>query len=139
MKKIALMIVCVIALAAPVFADDSTDALKVYKEYLTATTEKNLGKVMSLLDETSPDYKMQLKGVAESMLNSGLEYKITSAKLVGKTGDYIVLRVVQENIPPASNTDAKAVEVDALQIFKKGSDGEWKFRNSQILAVEVKE
>ena len=135
MKKIILLILCCIATCTAINADDSKDALKVYQEYLNATSAKNLGTVMSLLDKTSPNYPNEIKAVAESMINSNLTFKIISAKTVGKNTDILVLRITQQNIPSKDAPEtAQAVEIEALQIFKMGEDGKWKFRNSVILS-----
>ena len=135
MKKLLLLLIILTSVTA-VRADDFQDAFTVYKEYLSATKSKNLGQIMNRLDKTAPNYKSELKAVAESMLNMDIDFKIVSAKLVGKTGDYIVLRVTQQNLPKSDNPDIKSVEVDALQILRKAKDGKWKFRSSQILSVK---
>ena len=70
------------------------------------------------------------------MLNMDINFKIISAKLVGKTGDYILIRVVQQNIPHSDNPEVKSVEIDALQILRKDKDGKWKFGSSQILSAK---
>lgn len=127
---------CFIALSSSAKADDYKEALRVYKEYLAGTIKKDLGKVMDRLDKTSPTYKSEVKGVAEAMINSDMNFKIVSADLVGQNGDIIVLRIVQKNLPQVDNPNIKGVEVDALQILRKDESGKWKFRSSQILAIK---
>ena len=134
MKKILLLLLVSLSICT-VKADDYSDAFKVYKEYLGAMITKNLGKVMNCLDKTSPNYKSEIKAAAESMLNTDMSFKIKSAILVGETGDFIVLRVVQQNLPQTTNPDIKGVEIDALQILRKDENGEWLYRSSQILAI----
>ena len=136
MKKLLVLVFCLVATCTIAKADDYKDALNVYREYLAATSAKDLGAVMARLDKTSPNYPNEIKAVAESMINSQMTYKVTAAELVGKSGDYLVIRVVQQNKPDAANKKLKAVEVDALQIFKKDNNGKWKFRNSVILAAK---
>ncbi len=137
MKRIVLFaIICFFAVVTPAKADDYKDALRVYKEYLAGTIKKDLGLVMSRLDTTSPTYQAEVKGVAEAMINTDMNFKIVSADLIGQNGDIIVLRVVQKNLPKTENPNAKGVEVDALQILRKDVDGNWKFRNSQILSIK---
>ena len=135
-KKMVLALLIIIIAVPVVNAGEYQEAFTVYKEYLSATKSKNLGQVMSRLDKTAPNYKAELKSVAESMLNMDIDFKIKSAVLVGQTGDFIVIRVVQQNIPHSDNQDIKSVEIDALQILRKDNTGEWKFRSSQILSVK---
>ena len=135
MKKLLLLLIMFVSVTA-VRADDYQDAFTVYKEYLSATKNKNLGQVIKRLDKTTPNYKGELKAVAESMLNMDIDFKIISAELVGNTGGFIVLRIVQQNLPKSDNPDIKSVEIDALQILRKAKDGKWKFRSSQILSVK---
>ncbi len=135
MKKVFLLLVLLLS-ATAVQADDYQDAFTVYKEYLAATKSKNLGQVINRLDKTAPNYKVELKAVAESMLNMDMDFKIISVNLVGKSGEYIVIRVVQQNFPESANPDIKSIEIDALQIMRKDKDGSWKYRGSQILAVK---
>ena len=92
-KKVILLVMLVTASVAVAEADDYKDAFNVYKEYLSATMSKNLGLVMERLDKTAPNYKSELKAVAESMLNMDMEFKIKSVDPVGVAGDYIVFRV----------------------------------------------
>ncbi len=117
-------------------ADDYQDAYNVYREYLGATKTKNLGQIISRLDKTTPNYKVELKSIAETMLNMDMDYKIISAKLVGQTGDIIVLRITQQNLPKSENQDIKSAEVDALQMLRKDGDGKWKYRGSHVLSVK---
>ncbi len=135
MKRILLLLILVLS-ATAVKADDYQDAFTVYKEYLAATKSKNLGQVINRLDKTAPNYKAELKAVAESMLNMDMDFKISSVKYVGKSGDYIVIRVIQQNLPKSDNPEIKSVEIDALQIMRKDKDGSWKYRGSQILSVK---
>ena len=95
MKKLVFILLIMVTAVTVVHADEYKDAFTVYKEYLSATKSKNLGQVIERLDHTSPSYKAELKEVAESMLNMDMDFKIISAKLVGQTGDFIVIRVVQ--------------------------------------------
>ncbi len=134
-KKVMILLVMVTAVTV-VHEDEYKDAFTFYKESLSATKSKNLGQVIERLDHTSPSYKAELKGGAESMLNMDMDFKIISAKLVGQTGDFIVIRVVQQNIPHSDNPEVKSVEIDALQILRKDKDGKWKFRSSQILSAK---
>ena len=53
-------------------ADDYKDSFTVY---FSATKSKNLGKVIERLDNTSPSYKAELKGVAESMINMDINFR----------------------------------------------------------------
>ena len=136
MKKMVMVLLVMVTAVTVVHADEYKDAFTVYKEYLSATKSKNLGQVIERLDRTSPSYKAELKGVAESMLNMDMDFKIISAKFVGQTGDYIVIRVVQQNIPHSDNPEVRSVVIDALQILRKDKDGKWKFRSSQILSAK---
>ena len=136
MKKMVMVLLVMVTAVTVVHADEYKDAFTVYKEYLFATKSKNLGQVIERLDSTSPSYKAELKGVAESMLNMDMDFKIISAKFVGQTGDYIVIRVVQQNIPHSDNPEVRSVVIDALQILRKDKDGKWKFRSSQILSAK---
>ena len=134
MKIRILAVICFLFLMVSVKADDYQDAFKVYKEYLSATMAKNLRVVMDRLDKTSPTYNTEIKNVAEAMINSDITFKIISAEFVGKTDEYIIIRVSQQNIPKNTDSKTKGIEVDALQIFKKDASGKWKYRNAQILS-----
>lgn len=67
------------------------------------------------------------------MTNLDLTFKITVAKLVGNSGKYIVLRVIQKDIRINATEDFKIIEIDALQILRNDKDSKWKLRTSHIL------
>ncbi len=130
------MIIVFIMVSTSVKADDYKDALRVYKEYLAGTIKKDLGLVMDRLDKSSPSYNNEIKNVAESMINTDMNFKIVSADLIGVKDDIIVIRVVQKNLPKLDNSKFKGLEIDALHILRKDENGKWKFRNSEIISVK---
>lgn len=137
MKKIGLSLALMAALALPCFGGDREDVGAVYTAHLQGMKDKNLGAVIATLHPQSPAYGQAKAGVAQTMINFDLAYKITDFQLVGVTGDFAVIRVKLETRKVGGEAKFEDNVLDSLQIFRRdASDGnKWKIWSSAVLEV----
>ena len=136
MKKIVLSaLLSLVAVASvPAIAGEREEIGAVYTAHLQGMKDKNLGAVIATLHPGSPAYGSAKAGVAQTMINFDLAYKITDFQLVGITGDFAVVRVVLETRKVGGEARFEDNALDSLQVFRK-HDGKWKIWSSCVLEV----
>lgn len=113
--------------------DISAQLLSAYRTNLEGMAQKNIDKVLSVLHPQSPAYEKTKNTLANAMQSLNLSYKIVGLQYMGRTGEYAVIRIIQQTYKTGGTGAFTDNMMDALQIFKLDSDGKWKLWASCVL------
>lgn len=145
MKKFVFtLIMALLVCSTTVKAGDNTSELfktiiAVYKQNINGMKEQNIKAVIDTLHPDAPSFKQAKEAAAISMTKFQIENTIIGAELVGRSGEYAVLRVIQKNVKISGDGKFNDNELDVIQVFKMDKDKKWKLWSSSILSAKLLE
>lgn len=135
-KALLSLVLAGAVVCGPVAAGDREEVGAVYASHIQGMKDKNLAQVIDTLHPQSPAYGQAKAGVAQTMINFDLAYKILTFDLVGVTGDFAVIRVKLETRKIGGEAKFEDNVLDSLQVFRRAADGKWKIWSSCVLDVQ---
>lgn len=129
---IAMAISCSVAS----FAADQDEGRKIIEDNLKTLNDGDVEAHMATIHSESPNFEATRDGMKETLAEYKLKFTLISCTLVGKDGEYLVVRVKQKT-EKITGPAFKNNEMDMMNILKKDK-GKWKIWTSAVMESKFK-